>query len=163
MSLKESLREQFRVCFLENGWFVATGNAFRGISAEQAAWRAEGSNNSIWQLLSHLNYYNNAYLERFRGNEFEYRIADNDETFVQGDAWVDDWQAEVARFESIVSGWISEIENADEARFNELAPPYDTPWWQIILNICAHSAHHGGQIVLLRKLQGSWDIAKGVS
>jgi len=30
-------------------------------------------------------------------------------------------------------------------------------------NINTHNAHHGGQIVLLRKLQGSWDSKGGVS
>ena len=50
------------------------------------------------------------------------------------------------------------------SRFEELAPPNNEMKWKaLISNINAHNAHHGGQIVLLRKLQGSWESGKGVS
>lgn len=158
MSGKEILLDQFRVCFEENGWFVAVKNAIAGINAEQAAWKPSGSDNSIWELLSHMNYYNFAYLERFSGRDFEYKVADNDETFVQNGS-NEDWQAE-----QIVNGWRTALENSEESKLAELAPPYnENSWATLIANINAHTAHHGGQIVLLRKLQGSWDSGKGVS
>lgn len=162
MSIKRTLVEQFEICFETNGWFVAVNNAISGISAEQAAWKPENSDNSIWSLLSHMNYYNNGYLERFQGREFEYKISDNDETFTQSVS-EDDWRAEVDRFRQIMAGWRSQIEAADDAKFDELVPGKDSPWSELIANINAHTAHHGGQIVLLRKLQGSWDSGKGVS
>jgi uncharacterized damage-inducible protein DinB len=31
-----------------------------------------------------------------------------------------------------------------------------------IAHISAHNAYHTGQIIIIRKLQGSWDPAKGV-
>jgi uncharacterized damage-inducible protein DinB len=163
MSGKEILLGQFRICFEENGWFVAVKNAIAGIDAAEAKWKPDGSDNSIWELLSHMNYYNFAYLERFSGREFEYKVADNDETFVQSGSDAE-WQAEVERFGQIMSGWRAALENADESKLDELAPPYnESSWATIIANINAHTAHHGGQIVLLRKLQGSWDSGKGVS
>jgi hypothetical protein len=70
----------------------------------------------------------------------------------------------VDRFDSIMTVWRHELKNAEEAKFDELAPPRnESPWWEVIANINVHNAHHGGQIVLLRKLQGSWDPGKGVS
>ena len=163
MSTKQILLKQFSVCFETNGWFVSVGNAIAGIDAAQAAWKPEGSDNSIWELLSHMNYYNFAYLERFSGREFEYKIADNDETFVQNGSGKE-WRAEVEKFEQITNGWRSALEGTDESKLDELAPPYnENSWATIIANINAHTAHHGGQIVLLRKLQRSWDSGKGVS
>jgi uncharacterized damage-inducible protein DinB len=162
MSTKQTLLQQFDACFKTNGWFVAVKNAIAGLTAEQAAWKPEGSNNSIWELLAHMNYYNNAYLERFQGREFEYKISDNDETFTQS-ASEEDWRAEAVRFDEIMNGWRSQIDAADEAKFDETVPNKDSPWSELIANINAHTAHHGGQIVLLRKLQGSWDSGKGVS
>jgi uncharacterized damage-inducible protein DinB len=163
MSIKQILIYQLGKCFETNGWFVATKNAIAGIDADQAAWKPEGSDNSIWSLLAHMNYYNNAYLERFQGRDFEYNIADNDETFTQAVS-DDEWRAEVERFDSIMQGWQRVIAAADDAKFEELAPPNnEISWSQLIANINAHTAHHGGQIVLLRKLQGSWDSGKGVS
>ena len=162
MSIKQTLLQQFGVCFAVNGWFVAVKNAIAGVTAKQAAWKADGTSNSIWELLAHINYYNNAYLERFQDREFEYKISDNDETFTQTGS-EDDWRAEVERFEQIMNGWRLQIESADDAKFDELVPNKDSPWSELIANINAHTAHHGGQIVLLRKLQGSWDSGKGVS
>lgn len=162
MSIKQTLLEQFNTCFETNGWFVAVKNAIAGLTAEQASWKSANIDNSIWQLISHINYYNFAYLERFHGRTFEYKISDNDETFVQS-ASDEDWRAEVERFEQILIGWRSAIEAANESKFDELVPGKDSPWREIIANINAHTAHHGGQIVLLRKLQGKWNKDQGVS
>lgn len=162
---KDLLLQQFANCYDENGWFVALKNAIAGVTAEQAAWKPEGTDNSIWEIISHLNYYNNAYLERFRGVDFEYGISSNDETFAQAETPSEsDWQKETERFDSIMSGWRDELEKTTDPRLSEIAPPHkESPWWKVIANINAHNAHHGGQVVLLRKLQGSWDTAKGVS
>jgi uncharacterized damage-inducible protein DinB len=162
MNVKETLLRQFDKCFETNGWFVALKNTIKDLTAEQAAWKPDGSDNSIWSLLSHMNYYNNAYLERFQGREFEYDVPDNDATFTQAVS-EDDWRDTVRRFEQIMSGWRSQIEVADDAKFAEIVPGKDAPWSDLIANISAHTAHHGGQIVLLRKLQGSWDSGSGVS
>ena len=163
MSTKQVLLDQFDTCFETNGWFVAVKNAIAGISAEQAGWKPADTDNSIWQLISHINYYNNAYLERFNGRTFEYQISDNDDTFTQSGS-EDDWHAEMERFEQIIKGWRLQIESADESKFDDTAPPHNKATWsEIIANINAHTAYHGGQIVLLRKLQGSWNKDQGVS
>src|SRR5688572_14359544 len=46
MQIKETLLKQYDRCYNENGWFVAVRNAINGITAEQAAWKPEGSDNS---------------------------------------------------------------------------------------------------------------------
>jgi uncharacterized damage-inducible protein DinB len=162
MSTKEVLSRQFTKCFDENGWFVATQNAIANVTAEQAEWKPEGADNSIRELIQHLNYYTNAYLERFKGNDYEYKVADNDETFDKGEA--DSWEAEAARFVSIMTEWRTLLAQADDAKFDEIAPPHEhRKWRDLLADMNAHTAHHGGQIVLLRKLQGSWDSKGGVS
>ena len=51
-----------------------------------------------------------------------------------------------------------------EAKFDEPVPTRpDTKCRAIVSSINAHNAYHAGQILLLRKLQGSWDPEKGVS
>ena len=159
---KDFLLDQFKICFDENGWFVATKNAIAGVTAEQAAWKPEGADNSIHEIINHLNFYNNAYLQRFKGIEFEYSTDDNDETFDHGEAAT--WEEEAARFDSNMNEWRDAIGKADESIFDELAPPRNVYTWRMLIgNINTHGAHHGGQIVLLRKLQGSWDSKVGVS
>lgn len=162
MSEKTILLGQLAAAYDRNGWFACLKHSLKGLTAEQAAWKPEGADNSIYEIINHLNYYNNAYLERFRGVDFEYTLTDNEATFDHSDAG--SWEAELARFESIMDGWRAELEKADESKFDELAPPgNETKWKAIVSSIIAHAAHHGGQIVLLRKLQGSWDSGDGGS
>jgi hypothetical protein len=46
------------------------------------------------------------------------------------------------------------VQNADEATLAKMAPT--------IANICTHNAYHTGQILYVRKLQGSWNPDNGV-
>lgn len=162
---KKDLLKQFTTCYDENGWFVAVRRVLDGVSAEQAAWKAEGTNNSIWESLAHLTYYNNAYLQRFRGERYEYEKADNDATFeAPEDPGVDDWNREVENFDKVMREFRSLIEQSDETRFSEqVSQTNEALWGELILNINAHNAYHGGQMLLIRKLQGSWSPEKGVN
>lgn len=162
---KAILLEQFTTCYDRNGWFVAIRNAVDGVTAEQAAWKADGVDNSIWETVSHLNYYNFAYVERFKGVDYKYPADDNDATFtVPENPSEAEWSAEIDRLDSILGEFRSLIEAADESKFDQQVSQTNTAKWStLISNINAHNAHHGGQIVLLRKLQGCWNPEKGVS
>src|SRR5829696_5242431 len=112
MSTKSILVGQFAACFDKNGWFVATKNAIAGVSAEQAEWKPDGADNSIREIINHLNFYSNAYLQRFKGIDYQYATDDTDLTFDHGEA--ESWEAEAARFDAIMSEWRIELEKADE-------------------------------------------------
>lgn len=43
-------------CHDEENWFVPMTRALDGLTAEQAAWRDESTNNSIWQNVNHLSF-----------------------------------------------------------------------------------------------------------
>ena len=162
--MKQFLIDQFATCYDTNGWFVTIRKAIDGINVEQAAWKPADEVNCIWETLSHLIYYNNAYLQRFKGIDYEYDVSSNDETFSTGEFTEADWQAEIARFDAMMSEWRSLIEAADESILAELVPNKgDTTWAEIIGLINTHNAYHGGQILVLRKLHGNWDPQKGVS
>lgn len=164
MSTKENLLKQYDRCYNENGWFVAARNAIEGLTADQAGWKPDESDNSIWESLAHLSYYNYAYLQRFKGIDYQYDVADNDETFNSGDQSEAQWRTEVARFDAIMIDWRELIEAADESKFEQpVSAENSATWAELISNVNAHNAYHGGQILLLRKLQGSWNPKKGVS
>ena len=163
MTTKETLLEQFTYCYDENGWFVALKYALENLAVEQAVWKTEGFDNSIWEILAHLNYYNNAYLQRFKGIDFVYSIDENSETFASAES-EEDWQMEVEKFEAIMAEWRNLLEEANDAKLAQAVSVKNTSaWTSVVALINAHNAHHGGQIVLIRKLQGSWDAKKGVS
>jgi uncharacterized damage-inducible protein DinB len=162
--LKQHILSQFTRCFDENGWFVALGNAIKDVTVEQAAWKPADSVNCIWETLSHVTYYNHAYLQRFKGIAYEYDVTDNDQTFSTGEYTESEWQADVARFNEVMTQFRSLIEASDESKFAEPVPAKtERKWAELLADINAHNAHHAGQIDLLRKLQGTWDNGKGVS
>lgn len=162
---KDILLKQFATCYNENGWFVAVLNTLEGVTAEQAVWKPGGSDNSIWETLAHLTYYNNAYLIRFSGENYEYKVADNDATFeAPEDPSDEEWLAVVKNFDRVMRELRSLIKAADEAKFSQpVSEKNQASWAELILNINAHNAYHGGQILLIRKLQGSWNPEKGVT
>jgi uncharacterized damage-inducible protein DinB len=166
LSVKTILLEQFTACYDENGWFVALKNAVGNLTAEEAIWRAENLDNSIWEIVHHLNFYNEAYLKRFKGIDYVYPTNNNDETFTAGAGTISQeaWQAELARFDAIMNEWRSLLEAADESKFDEaVSATNSSAWSSVLAHLNAHNAHHGGQIVVLRKLQGIWDAKRGVS
>lgn len=162
--MKELILEQFDQGFDANGWFVAVKNALDGVTVEQAVWKPRDEVNCIWETLSHLTYYNNAYLQRFKGIDYQYDIATNDESFSTGEDDEASWQAEITRFDVVMNEFRNLIDKADESKFAEhVSAENQTKWATLILNVAAHNAYHSGQIMLIRKLRGAWDAANGVS
>jgi uncharacterized damage-inducible protein DinB len=154
---------QFDRSYDKNGWFVAVRNAVEGLTVEQAAWKPEDSVNCIWESLSHITYYNNAYLQRFKGIDYQYDVSSNNETFSVGEYEEAEWQADVARFDAVMTEWRDLLESTDESKFSQpVSAEIRSTWADLIATVSAHNAYHGGQMVLLRKLQGAWDPQKGV-
>lgn len=165
MTTKEFLIAQFTSNYDTDGWFVALGNTFNNLSAEDAAWKPDGADNSIWGILAHLNFYNERYLKRFKGVELEKSDLENHETFANAKSVSEEaWKAEIERFDRIMNEWRSAIESTNESKFAEkVSTENPSLWSEVVGLINTHNSHHGGQIVILRKLQGSWDASKGVS
>jgi uncharacterized damage-inducible protein DinB len=81
MNLNELLLDQMHSCHDQSGWFVSLNNALIGLTAEQAAWKDGSTNNSIWQLVNHLIFWNENYLNRFKGIPNPGFKGTNDSTF----------------------------------------------------------------------------------
>ena len=165
LSVKSILLEQFTACYDENGWFVALRNAVKNLTAKQASWKTENLGNSIWEIVHHLNFYNEAYLKRFKGIDYVYPTENNDETFAGAETISEEaWRAEIEKFDSIMTEWRSLLEAADESKFDvAVSATNSSAWGSLLAHVNVHNAHHGGQIVVLRKLQGSWNARDGVS
>ncbi len=165
MSNKNLLIREFGTCYDTNSWFVAVRNAIEGLNVEQACWKPDNADiNCIWETLSHIAYYNNAYLQRFKGLDYEYDASSNNETFSTGEYTEADWQAEIAGFDAMMQEFRSLIEAADESKFSEqVAGDNPRSWAELISDINTHNAYHAGQILLIRKLHGSWNPQQGVS
>jgi hypothetical protein len=150
-TLKSILLEQLRTTHNQKEWFAPADVAMDGLTAEQANWKDGKGNHSVGELVSHLVYWNSDELAKFKGETPPKYSGNNDDTFAFDPK---QWEASVKRFDQVMSEWEKAVEAADEAKLKD--------WYSIIAHIGAHNAYHLGEIVYVRKEQGSWDASKGV-
>jgi uncharacterized damage-inducible protein DinB len=150
-TLKSVLLEQLRSTHNQKGWFVPANTAVEGVTAEQANWVDGKGNHSLGQLASHLVYWNRRNLAKFKGEPLG-KGTSNDETFTRFDS--KQWATVVKDLDSVMTDWEKAVESADAEKLKS--------WYSTIANISTHNAYHVGQMIYVRKEQGSWDPEKGV-
>jgi uncharacterized damage-inducible protein DinB len=150
-TLKSILLEQLRSTHNQAEWFVPASTAVEGLTAEQASWTDGKGNHSVGQLATHLIYWNRRNLARFKGEPAE-KFNNNDETFSSFDN--KHWSDTVKQLDEVMTDWEKAVEAADDEKLKS--------WYSTIAHIGAHNAYHIGQVIYVRKEQGSWDPEKGV-
>src|SRR5262249_20776000 len=133
-------------------WFVPANIAVEGLTPEQASWKDGSGNHSIGQLTVHLIFWNKEQLAKFKGEEPAKFSGNNEETFNSFDA--KKWTTAVKELDDVLTALEKEVEAADDNKLQK--------WASNIAHIGTHNAYHTGQIIFIRKLQGSWDPEKGV-
>lgn len=151
-SLKSVLVEQLKTTHNKKDWFVPVNVALEGLTAEQAMWKDGSGNHSVGQLAYHLLFWNERQLATFQGKKEVAFSGNNEETFNSFDK--NSWTQTVTKLDQVLTALEKIVQEADESKLKSWAPT--------IANISTHNAYHTGQIIFVRKLQGSWDPEKGV-
>ena len=150
MSAKEILLEQHTACYDENNWFVAFKNALEGLTAEQATWRPEGADNSIWEEVNHLIFWNERWLQRYRGELNEPQDVENTGTFKSEET---DWQVTLEKLNAVMDEWRSKLEAiTNEKLESPVNAGYQAPWRLPLAQQNIHNAYHIGQIDYHRRV-----------
>jgi uncharacterized damage-inducible protein DinB len=150
-TLKSILLQQLRTTHNQKEWFVPANVAVEGLTAEQANWKDGKGNHSVGQLVNHLVFWNSEELAKFKGEPPPKYSGNNDDTF-NFDA--KQWTAAVKQLDEVLAAWEKAVEAADDAKLKD--------WYSIIAHVGTHNAYHIGEIVYVRREQGSWDASKGV-
>jgi len=151
-SLKTILLRELRTTHNQKEWFVPANVAVEGLTAKQAMWKDGSGNHSTGQLAYHLAFWNEHLLKQFNNEPVDKFSGDNNETFDKFDE--KQWNEVVKKLDDVMVAWETAIRNSNEQKLSD--------WQESITNMCTHNAYHTGQIIFLRKLQGSWDPEKGV-
>jgi uncharacterized damage-inducible protein DinB len=141
-------------------WFTPVNTAVAGLTPEQAKWiplNAAGkldpnANHSVGMLAYHLLFWNTRALQQMKGEKPAAAPSNNDETFNDFDAAT--WTKTVHDLDAVMTALEDFVAHADNATLTKLAPTFS--------HISTHNAYHTGQILYVRKLQGSWNPANGV-
>ena len=153
ITLRELLVKELRSTHNDNkDWFVPAMVAVKGLTAEQANWKDGKGNHSVGQLTYHLLFWDKRNLMNLKSEKPEKFSGNNDETFDNFDA--KKWDETVKELDNIMTEMEKWVETADEEKLQKAA--------QLIANISAHNAYHVGQIIYVRKEQGSWDPNNGL-
>ena len=143
----------------ESRWGSPEEETVKFIIAAEAKWvpsNAQGktdsnANHSVGMLAYHLVFWNENALARLRG-EKPASPGNNDETFNDFDAA--HWNEIVQRLDRVMKDLVSAVEKMPDDKLALKAP--------LISHISTHNAYHTGQILYVRKLQGSWNPENGV-
>jgi len=152
-TLRSVLLEQLKTTHDKNDWFVSPIKSVEGLTPEQVVWTDGKGNHSIGQLTYHMLFWNSQELSKLKGEKPAKFDGNNDETFNNFDAKT--WASTVKQLDQVMTDLEKFVESADDATLakhgSELA------------HIGTHNAYHTGQIIYIRRLQGSWDPKKGVN
>jgi hypothetical protein len=134
------------------------------LSVGKALWKEGNLDHSIWEIVIHLHYWNRRWIQRYFEGVVEDSKETIDATFRGSGAGEEEWQTIKTDLLQVFSEWKHALETIDETKLNEkVSDEYEAPWSVPIANMNIHNAYHIGQIVLIRKLQGSWNSNQGVS
>jgi hypothetical protein len=160
-NLRSVLLEQLHSTHDKSEWFVCFDTAIAGLTPDQVRRVPKaggpGQMHSVAQLVAHLIYWNEQTLAKLRHQKPAAYSGNNEDTFVGYDVnhiTPAQWTALVARFNHDMTDleqWVQSSSDADLAAHASG-----------IAHIGAHNAYHLGEIVYVRKLQGSWNPDKGV-
>lgn len=139
-------------------WIVPLSTALEGLSDEQAAWQPPGGGNTIRETVNHLNYYNGRNLNRLSGIAGGPQAQSNEATFENQAGQADHaelaWDDLFRQTAEIAAGLREAIARLTEDDLNK--PVGEITLGEHLASWLLHDAYHAGQIVLIRKQQGSW-------
>jgi uncharacterized damage-inducible protein DinB len=149
-TLKAILLAQLRSTHNVKEWFVPANTAVAGLTSEQADWKDNHGNHSVRELANHLIFWDERSLVQFKGGKPPKFDGNNEETFKSPQ----NWDATVRKLDEVLTDWEKAIETADDVKL--------TKWYSTIAHIGTHNAYHIGEIIYVRREQGSWNPANGV-
>lgn len=157
MSTKAILLQQFDCSHRKEGWFVPLIDSIKGMNAKQAAWKDKKGGHSVWQQVNHLIFWNERYLQRFKGRTPR-KMTAKTETFNEPRVKSEKaWVATVKKADKLCEDWRKELKGTGKKKLKGVAfSGTDDSWESILSHITMHNAYHIGQIVSVRKLQGAW-------
>jgi len=140
------------ITFDQESWYAPFKDAVAGLTAEQANWKPiGGAANSIWENVNHLIYYKERLAANMEGSEWAHNL-DGDETFYFIAQSNDDqeWKKVIERAEKVQARLQEALRKTSDEELDQDSLK------EKLVNIMLHDAYHTGQIIQMRKMQGSW-------
>ncbi|MEE6449073.1 DinB family protein [Gottfriedia acidiceleris] len=152
MNRKEMFLYVLDKTYDKESWFAPLKNSIEGITAKQASWRPSGeATKSIWENVNHLLYYKERIVANLEGREWKQNL-DGDQTFflTEQSNEENEWKKVVERLENTSLSLRQLLSNMTDEEL--MRNSFEVKLMDLLL----HDAYHTGQIIQIRKMQGSW-------
>ncbi|NHM32035.1 DinB family protein [Bacillus sp. C11] len=151
MNQTDLLLRMLDTTFEKESWYVPFKPAIEGITADQVMWRPVGeATKTIWENVNHLVCYKERLVANLEGREWTFDL-DGDETFNLLNKYEDkEWLAIVERAEIVQRSLRQALSKTTKEELKQ------NSFEEKLLDIMLHEAYHTGQIIQIRKMQGSW-------
>ncbi|MGG4491140.1 DinB family protein [Metabacillus idriensis] len=171
LDVMDIFRMEFDFSWDTETWFLPLEFALEGLNSTDASWQPPGGGNTIWQTVNHLNYYNALLVKQINDTTPQKNAPNQKVTFGDigepadskwkevlaentfgdsGDpADSEKWKAVLAETHLICGNLRKSLAQMNDSQLNE----------EHVGGLCRqilHNVYHLGQIVLIRKQQGSW-------
>lgn len=157
MDVRTLLQQQWASCLDKEDWFPPLEKVLENISFEQAIWKPVEGAHSIWELLSHILFYEKRILLRFLDEtENEPQAENNESTFRLPTETLDNWNETKQEYFSVHRELEKILATSEQEDLYREIPREDHSLVIELKSLAMHDAYHIGQIVFLSKLQGAW-------
>ncbi|WP_026693965.1 DinB family protein [Peribacillus kribbensis] len=158
--IKKLLLNEMNVIMNRTEMFAGMEASLKNVTAKEASWRDQEGDNSIWEIVNHLIFWNSRYLNQFIGLPVPEEGFTNESTFMKtkesAEITEENWEKTVNTLREVSSEWMQAILDCHDEML--MTPPEpERTWWKKISSMNLHTAHHIGQIISIRKKQGSWE------
>lgn len=138
------------------GWYPPLKAALGNVTDQEALWRPEGNaSHTIAELVNHLLYYKKRFLYRLETKAWKSKIDTNDESFsAMTDVIPRDFYKAVEELRDVHQKIRLKLTELEDSNFDTTLS--QIPVGEQFFTLIAHDAYHTGQIILIRKLRGSW-------
>ena len=139
---------------------LSAKRALEGLTFETAGRKTDLMPYTIWQLLKHMNYWQQKWLDRLDGKPV-----------AQDSSWKNGWTEEVNAsspevLNKEVTSFLQSIEKVknilEQGKVLEVTTnEYYSNQYEIIQAMASHLSYHLGELVLLRRILGNWPPQSG--
>jgi uncharacterized damage-inducible protein DinB len=138
--------------FDKESWYAPLKDGMEGITAEQARWKPPGEDvKSVWENVNHLIYYKERLVAKLDGHEWTQHLS-GDENFqlTEQSGEDEEWRKVVERAVTVHLRLRKKLSEMTVEELDQQSLEAE------LLDIFLHDAYHTGQIIQVRKMQGSW-------
>lgn len=136
------------------GAHLQPARALAGLPWERAGERPAGSPHTIWQILSHMIFWQDFILAQLRGEDppFPEHAADS-WPGAEAPASEAEWRAAVEHF---TRGLDEAMRHTRRDLESELSSRPGRTRAESLVALAQHNSYHAGQVILLRRMLGAW-------